>query len=131
MGADLPKPPWVVQRLSERFGLAEISEAPSKFSKCQERIPQVVAEIDALFLRVVLLEKMPQGGQRLFETRYCLPEGRACHGFVSSLPVVGKRFLPHLALQGVVRQSCSLFRQTIDIEGLHDLDDAGMQHRRS
>ena len=75
--------------LSERFGLAEMGEAPLEFSECLERIPQIVAEIDGLFLRVALLGKMPQGGQRLFETRHRLSEGRACHGFVSGLPVVG------------------------------------------
>ena len=127
VGAYLPKPPLVAQRLGERFGLAEIGKALSKFSECLERITQVVAEIDGLFLRT-LLGKMPQGGQRLFETRHCLPIGRACHGFVSSLPVVGERFIPHLALQGVVRQSVDLFRQAVGIEGLHDLDDPRMQH---
>ena len=34
VGADLPKPPLVAQRLGERFGLAEIGEPPSKFSEC-------------------------------------------------------------------------------------------------
>src|SRR5262249_22541942 len=71
---------------------------------------------------------MWEGAERLLEVPHGLAVGRPRHGLLSGLPEVHQGLVPHVALQGVMRQAFDLLGHAVPSERFEDLDDLGMEH---
>ena len=88
---------------------------------------QSESEIDGLLACVTCLRQMWQGSERLLEIPHGLAMGRLHHGLLPRLSAVCQGLVPHLAPQGVLRQTFDLLCQPVLSERFKGIDDAGMQ----
>ena len=114
-GKNLPQPPLVAQLFSECFGFAQVLQASSKFPELYQRTVQFTEQIDALCERLTLCRQVSEGDRRLLTTDDRLAVGRARHGFVAGLPIVGEGLVPPLAPEGMVGEPFDVLAQAVGV----------------
>ena len=107
-GGQIPKYPSQPALVAQGFGkglrLAKGVKEPPEFSKREERIAQVEAEIDALLDGFLRLRDLPQRTECLLEASHRLPVGRPFDRLGTRLAEVPQSFVPHLTAEGVVAE---------------------------
>jgi hypothetical protein len=109
-GEHLCQPGPIIECPGQRLGLAQQREAPPILSQEVQRASQGEAEIDAQPHGVSGLGQVCEGLEGLLEGGHSLAEGGAVVGPGARLLAVSDGLVPHLAAQGMMRQTFDLVR---------------------
>jgi hypothetical protein len=127
-GQHLSQPSPIVERSGEGLGLTQQGEAPPILSQYTQRVSQRETELNGQHSGIAGLGQVREGLERLLEGGHRLAERGTVVGPGASLPAAGHGLVPHLAPQGMVRQTFDLLGRPLGREHLEGPDNTRVQH---
>jgi len=115
-----------MRAISCSSGVVQARTVQSQPELWQQCTAQLAAQIDGLLQRRTVWREVGYGLERLFPGFHGGPVSKPAKRLGPCLPVVGEGFVPHLAAQGVLRQTVHLLGQPVWEARFQDFDNVGV-----